>query len=103
MVMAKRFEKKRVFVTAASVGIGYEICRQFIEQGAITGLNAHRLETTQAAVDKLRCTQRREHMSPWSISAGLNWNSIDRWPPKGPWNNAPRGIDLHARAIRLMS
>jgi glucose 1-dehydrogenase len=52
--MAKRFENKRVFVTAASVGIGYEICRQFVEEGAVVGLNARRRETTQAAVDKLK-------------------------------------------------
>ena len=52
--MAKRFENKRVFVTAASVGIGFEICRQFIDEGAVIGLNARRGETTQAAVDKLQ-------------------------------------------------
>jgi NAD(P)-dependent dehydrogenase (short-subunit alcohol dehydrogenase family) len=52
--MAKRFEHKKVFVTAASVGIGFEICRQFTDQGAVVGLNARRLETTQAAVNKLR-------------------------------------------------
>jgi 3-oxoacyl-[acyl-carrier protein] reductase len=52
--MVRRFENKRVFVTAASVGIGFEICRQFVEQGAVLGLNARRPETTQAAVEKLR-------------------------------------------------
>ncbi len=51
--MVKRFENKRVFVTAASVGIGFEICRQFVEEGGIVGLNARRPETTRAAVDKL--------------------------------------------------
>ncbi len=52
--MAKRFANKRVFVTAASVGIGFEICRQFIDEGAMIGLNARHRETTQAAVDKLQ-------------------------------------------------
>ncbi len=52
--MARRFEKKRVFVTAASVGIGFEICRQFVEEGAVVGVNARRAETTQAAVDQLQ-------------------------------------------------
>ena len=52
--MARRFENKRVFVTAASVGIGFEICRQFVDQGAVIGLNARRRETTRAAVEKLQ-------------------------------------------------
>jgi NAD(P)-dependent dehydrogenase (short-subunit alcohol dehydrogenase family) len=52
--MNRRFERKKVFVTAASVGIGFEICRQFAEQGAVIGLNALRTETTHAAVDKLK-------------------------------------------------
>jgi 3-oxoacyl-[acyl-carrier protein] reductase len=52
--MPKRFQNKRVFVTAASVGIGYEICRQFVDEGALVGLNARRKTTTQSAVERLR-------------------------------------------------
>ncbi|WP_168566440.1 SDR family NAD(P)-dependent oxidoreductase [Crateriforma spongiae] len=52
--MSLRFENKRVFVTAASVGIGYEISRQFAAEGAIVGLNARRDETTAKAVEALR-------------------------------------------------
>lgn len=63
--MAKRFEQKRVFVTAASVGIGYEICRQFVDQGAVVGLNARREETTQAAVDKLRSDYPNSAITPF--------------------------------------
>jgi NAD(P)-dependent dehydrogenase (short-subunit alcohol dehydrogenase family) len=63
--MAKRFENKRVFVTAASVGIGYEICRQFVDQGAVIGLNARRKETTRAAVDKLRSDYPDSKINPF--------------------------------------
>ncbi len=63
--MAKCFENKKVFVTAASVGIGFEICRQFAEQGAVIGLNARRSETTQAAVDRLKSQFPRCHVTPF--------------------------------------
>ena len=63
--MTKRFENKRALVTAASVGIGYEICRQFVAEGAVVGLNARRPETTQAAVDKLRSDYPNSSVTPY--------------------------------------
>ncbi len=44
-----RFNKKRVFVTGAGSGIGFEICRQFAHSGAKVALNSlKKIETYQA-------------------------------------------------------
>lgn len=48
-----RFEGKRVFVTGAAVGIGFEICRQFAREGAIVGLNSLEANSTMKAVDSI--------------------------------------------------
>ncbi|MEM7392365.1 MAG: SDR family NAD(P)-dependent oxidoreductase, partial [Verrucomicrobiota bacterium] len=50
----KRFEGKKVFVTGAGQGIGYEICREFVEEGAIVGLNSLTVEETEEAVARIR-------------------------------------------------
>ena len=51
--MNKRFNGKRVFVTGAGCGIGYEICRQFAQQGAFVGLNSRRRENAEKATAEL--------------------------------------------------
>jgi len=51
---AKRFDGKRVFVTGASCGIGFEICRQFAAQGAAVGLNALPDGSVDDAVNRLQ-------------------------------------------------
>lgn len=48
-----RFEKKRVIVTAASAGIGFDIAKSFALEGAYVGVNGRRESTTNEACDKI--------------------------------------------------
>ena len=48
-----RFKDKKVYVTGAGCGIGYEICRQFAQEGAFVGLNSRSEKSTYAAADKI--------------------------------------------------
>jgi len=48
-----RFSNKKVFVTAASTGIGYEIARSFALEGATVGMNARNSNTTLEAAKQL--------------------------------------------------
>lgn len=44
-----KFKEKKVFVTAASTGIGYAIAKSFAKEGATVGLNARNESTTRDA------------------------------------------------------
>ena len=48
-----RFEGKKVFVTGAGCGIGYEICREFAQEGSVVALNSRRESQTNEAVEKI--------------------------------------------------
>lgn len=51
--MTNRFLDKRVFVTGAGTGIGFEIARQFAEEGSVVGLNSRSTENSQTAVERI--------------------------------------------------
>lgn len=51
-----RFQNKKVLVTAASTGIGYDIAAAFVQEGATVGLNARNETTTYEATEKLNET-----------------------------------------------
>ena len=60
MDFRRRFVGKRIFVTGAAEGIGFEICRQFALEGAIVGLNSLESESTLSAVARLNAELGRE-------------------------------------------
>jgi glucose 1-dehydrogenase len=64
--MDDSFKDKRVFVTGAACGIGYEICRQFARSGAIVGLNSLRPERAEQAAMKLNIDIGEERVSAWA-------------------------------------
>ncbi len=63
--MSVRFENKKVFVTGAACGIGYEICRQFALEGARVGLNARRQETSETSSKKINEELSNSLVSPY--------------------------------------
>ena len=52
--MHRKFIGKKVFVTGAACGIGYEICRSFVSEGSVVGLNSRSKESSMAAVEKIK-------------------------------------------------
>ena len=48
-----RFDGKSVFVTGAGCGIGYEICKEFAQEGAVVALNSRRKSQTDEACEKI--------------------------------------------------
>jgi glucose 1-dehydrogenase len=65
MVIFMGFNGKKVYVTGAGCGIGYEICRQFAEAGAVVGLNSRRLESTEDAAQKINQSLGSQNVSAW--------------------------------------
>lgn len=63
----KRFEHKRVFVTGAGKGIGYEICRQYAIEGAIVGLNDVDEDLAKQASQKINDEVDREAVFPYPV------------------------------------
>ena len=59
-----REKQQRIFVTGAGSGIGYEICRQFAEEGHIIGLNSLEADC-QKAVDQLNDQFSQSAISAW--------------------------------------
>jgi 3-oxoacyl-[acyl-carrier protein] reductase len=57
MSSRKRFENKHVLITGAARGIGYEIARQFIAEGAMVSLIDSHKENLAAAVKQLTTTE----------------------------------------------
>lgn len=49
----KRFVNKQAFVTGAGQGIGYEMCRQFAQEGARVGLNDVDADLARQAVEAI--------------------------------------------------
>lgn len=65
-----RFQDKKVLVTAASTGIGYDIAASFIKEGAYVGVNARNESTTAEATAKLNemCEGQRATALPADVS-----------------------------------
>lgn len=60
--MKSRFKGKKVFVTGAGCGIGYEICREFAREGSVVALNSRREKQTQEAVEKINAELAEEQV-----------------------------------------
>ncbi|MCM8524938.1 MAG: SDR family oxidoreductase [Lentisphaeraceae bacterium] len=75
-----RFEGKSVFVTGAGCGIGYEICREFAQEGALVALNSRRKSQTVEAAKKINHELAKAAVFPYhgdlsdvdTITAGIN-------------------------------
>ncbi|NQZ56172.1 MAG: SDR family oxidoreductase [Lentisphaeraceae bacterium] len=63
--MNKKFTGKRVYVSGAGCGIGYEICREFAAEGALVALNSRRAENAVAAAVKINDEIAEIKVSPY--------------------------------------
>ena len=60
-----RFEGKKVFVTGAGCGIGFKICREFAEAGAIVALNSLDNSETIEACKNINTDLKKEVVFPF--------------------------------------
>ncbi|WP_020526988.1 SDR family NAD(P)-dependent oxidoreductase [Flexithrix dorotheae] len=61
----KKFEGKKVFVTGAGKGIGYDICLEFAKAGAIVGLNDMDSALASEASEKINSNFSEEKVFPY--------------------------------------
>ena len=90
--MQKRFTGKKVLVTGAASGIGYEICRQFAIEGATVGLSSRNPKTTAEAAAKINAELGTSAVSPWPCDVGDCAGIVDLVHRFAAANN---GLDIY--------